>query len=60
VVIEGGATALVLARTHVAAIMKSGEFYDVERRATYVFRKTGSGAWQCVIDNSYGSDLLAG
>ncbi len=60
VVIEGGDAALVLARTHVAATMKGCEPYDVERRATYVFRRGGSGAWQCVIDNSYGSDVLAG
>jgi uncharacterized protein (TIGR02246 family) len=57
-VIEGADTALVLARTRVAATLASGERYDVERRATYVFRKTGSG-WRCVVDNSYGTDLLA-
>jgi uncharacterized protein (TIGR02246 family) len=59
-IIEGGDTALVLARTRVAATMKSGESYDVERRATYVFRRGGAGAWQCVIDNSYGTDALVG
>jgi uncharacterized protein (TIGR02246 family) len=60
VIIEGGNTALVLARTHVAATMRSGESYDVERRATYVFRRGGTDGWECVIDNSYGSDLLTG
>lgn len=59
-VVEGGDTALVLARTHVTATMKGGEGYDVERRATYVFRRGDSGTWQCVVDNSYGTDLLAG
>ena len=28
------------------------------RQATYVFRKSGAGKWLCVIDNSYGTDLL--
>jgi len=60
VVIEGGDAALVLARTHVAATLKGGVPYDVERRATYVFRRGGSHGWQCVIDNSYGTELLAG
>jgi len=55
---EGGNVALVLARTHVTATMKGGESYDVERRATYVFRREPSGTWLCVVDNSYGTDLL--
>jgi uncharacterized protein (TIGR02246 family) len=58
-VIEGGDTALVLARTRVAATMKTGERHDVERRATYVFRRSAAGTWRCLIDNSYGTDLLA-
>jgi uncharacterized protein (TIGR02246 family) len=57
-VLEAGDTALVLARTHVQATMKGGEAYDVERRATYVFRKDAGGVWRCVVDNSYGTDLL--
>ena len=28
------------------------------RRATYVFRAEPNGEWLCVIDNSYGTDLL--
>jgi uncharacterized protein (TIGR02246 family) len=59
IVLEGGDTALVLARTHVAATMKGGERYDAERRATYVFRRDEGGAWRCAVDNSYGTDLLA-
>jgi uncharacterized protein (TIGR02246 family) len=58
VVLEAGDTALALARTHVAATMKSGERYDAERRATYVFRRWIGGVWRCVVDNSYGTDLL--
>lgn len=59
-VLEGGDSALVLARTHVTATMKGGEAYDVERRATYVFRRAGGAEWRCVIDNSYGTELLSG
>jgi ketosteroid isomerase-like protein len=28
------------------------------RRATYEFRQDAGGCWLCVIDNSYGTDLL--
>ena len=59
VVLESGDTALACARTHVAATMKGGERYDQERRATYVFRRWMGGVWRCVIDNSYGTELLA-
>jgi ketosteroid isomerase-like protein len=37
--VEGAGTALVLAKTRVRATLKSGDPYDVLRRATYVFRK---------------------
>jgi uncharacterized protein (TIGR02246 family) len=57
-VLEGADTALVLAKTRVRATLKSGEPYDVLRRATYVFRREGSG-WRCTIDNSYGTELLS-
>jgi uncharacterized protein (TIGR02246 family) len=58
VVVEGAGTALVLARTRVEATMKNGDRYEAERRATYVFRKEDGGRWLCVVDNSYGTDLL--
>lgn len=29
------------------------------RRATYVFERDATGRWLCVIDNSYGTDLIA-
>jgi ketosteroid isomerase-like protein len=58
-VLEGDGTALVLAKTRVRATLKSGEPYDVLRRATYVFRREGRGPWRCVIDNSYGTELLS-
>jgi uncharacterized protein (TIGR02246 family) len=58
-VVEGAGTALVLAKTRVRATLKSGEPYDVLRRATYVFRREERGAWRCSIDNSYGTELLS-
>lgn len=58
IVVEGGDTALVLADTRVKATMKSGESYVAERKATYVFKRAPGGRWLCVVDNSYGTDLL--
>jgi ketosteroid isomerase-like protein len=53
-ILETGDTALVLARTIVAA----GNLPAVERKATYVFRKDRDGRWLCAIDNSYGHEVL--
>ena len=53
-ILETGDTALVLAKTLVSA---KGHPLQ-ERKATYVFRKDANGVWFCVIDNSYGHDLL--
>jgi uncharacterized protein (TIGR02246 family) len=58
-IVEGAGTALVLAKTRVRATLKSGDPYDVLRRATYVFRKEERGLWRCAIDNSYGTELLS-
>ena len=55
VILESGDTALVLAKTVVAA----SNFPEVTRDATYVFRKDGGGRWRCAIDNSYGHELLS-
>ena len=54
-ILESGDTALVLANTIVA----SDKTETVERKATYVFKKHPTEGWQCVIDNSYGHDLIA-
>jgi ketosteroid isomerase-like protein len=54
VILETGDTALVLAKTLVSA----SNLPVIERKATYVFTRTGSGEWLCSIDNSYGHDLL--
>lgn len=52
--LEAGDTVLVLARTIISA---AGEA-DVTRHATYVFSRQTTGEWLCVIDNSYGHELL--
>ncbi|QQZ44264.1 SgcJ/EcaC family oxidoreductase [Pseudomonas sp. SK3(2021)] len=59
-VIEGAGTALVIMHTLLDTLDRDGIASTLERRATYVFRHEPSGAWRCVIDNSYGTDLLDG
>ncbi|WP_306601056.1 nuclear transport factor 2 family protein [Geothrix sp. 21YS21S-2] len=58
VVIEGGATALVLGKAELRAKDPSGAQVLIAREATYVFTRDGSGAWRCAVDNSYGTGLL--
>ena len=53
-ILETGDTALVLANT----LVLSDDTQPVERKATYVFRKHPDEGWLCIIDNSYGSDLV--
>ena len=57
-VIEGAGSALVLMETLLEYRDEAGELVHVTRRATYVFRCEAGGKWVCVIDNSYGTDLL--
>ena len=57
VVIEAGDTALVIANTQLAANRKSDSPFSMDRNANYVFKKQDDG-WRCVIDNSYGAELL--
>ena len=58
IVFEGGDTALVLSNTHVRANQGTDSELYVDRQATYIFKKLTDGKWRCVIDNSYGTDLL--
>ncbi len=58
IILETGDTALVLSQTFLSAPKKEDSEYSMERKATYVFKKDSEGSWQCVIDNSYGTDLL--
>lgn len=59
IVIEGGDTALVIAKTIVRANKKTDSPFVADRKATYVFRKYPGDKWLCVVDNSYGTDLLS-
>jgi ketosteroid isomerase-like protein len=45
---------LVIART----VISASTLQATDRNATYVFKKGSSGEWLCVIDNSYGHELL--
>lgn len=56
-VLEGGGTALVIMES-LLEYAEQGRTVQVTRRATYVFRHEGEGRWGCLIDNSYGTDLL--
>jgi uncharacterized protein (TIGR02246 family) len=58
VVLEGGATALVLMETLLEYVQPDGSQSSARRAATYVFREEADGRWLCVVDNSYGTDLL--
>ena len=53
-ILETGDTALVLAKTVVSAKKLPAR----ERKATYVFKRGADNRWVCVIDNSYGHELL--
>jgi len=57
-VIQGANTALVIMETLIETIDPAGVPSRITRRATYVFREESDGRWLCVIDNSYGTDLL--
>ncbi|MEW4973192.1 nuclear transport factor 2 family protein [Bacillus stercoris] len=57
IMLEAGDTVLVLSQTLLDSDKKDSE-YAMERRATYVFKKNAQGEWLCVIDNSYGTDLI--
>jgi ketosteroid isomerase-like protein len=57
IILEAGDTALVISETLLEADKKDSEF-SMDRKATYVFKKNEQGHWLCVIDNSYGTDLV--
>jgi uncharacterized protein (TIGR02246 family) len=59
VVLEGGGdTALVIMETILEFTEKDGVNASITRQATHVFRRNQTGQWLCLIDNSYGIDLL--
>lgn len=57
-VVEGEDTALVIMETKLDVTEADGTSTSTTRRATYVFRLSPDRKWLCVIDNSYGTDLL--
>ena len=57
-VIQGANTALVVMETKLETRDQAGVPSQITRRATYVFREEPDGKWLCIVDNSYGTDLL--
>ncbi|MFC1536455.1 YybH family protein [Pseudomonadota bacterium] len=53
-ILETEDTALVLAKT----VIRAKNLPELERKATYVFKKDANNLWRCIIDNSYGHELL--
>lgn len=58
VVLESADTALVLMESILDVADEDGAETSTVRRATFVFRKGEDGRWLCVIDNSYGTELI--
>ena len=56
-VVEAGDTALVIMETLLETAGKDDAVSEETRRATYVYRRIGTG-WLCAIDNSYGTGIL--
>ncbi|WP_342044073.1 YybH family protein [Bacillus sp. OTU530] len=57
-IIETGDTALVIAKAILSANQKKDSEFSMERTTKYVFKKEADGIWRCIIDNSYGAELL--
>lgn len=56
-VVEGGGVALVVCKLSLSAQGLEGATVSMERKPTYIFRRSGDGKWRCLIDNSYGVEL---
>jgi uncharacterized protein (TIGR02246 family) len=57
-VIENGEIALFTSQWSFTVKAPDGAPLTRESYATVVFRKQASGEWRCVIDNSFGPDVL--
>lgn len=57
-ILETGDTALVISNTVLNARQKENTSFSMDRNATYVFKKGVDQQWRCIIDNSYGVELL--
>ncbi|UZR30612.1 YybH family protein [Methylococcus mesophilus] len=58
-VVEGGGVALVICKLKLSADGLGETKVSIERKPTYIFRKSVDGKWRCLIDNSYGVELVA-
>jgi len=56
-VIEGGGVVLVVCKLDLSAQGMGTSKVSMERKPTYIFKKSKDGKWRCLIDNSYGVDL---
>src|SRR5512143_2749931 len=50
-VIEGGGVALVVCKLTLSAQGMEASRVSMERKPTYVFRKSSDGKWRCLVDN---------
>jgi uncharacterized protein (TIGR02246 family) len=57
-VIQGGDVALVIMETVLETTDRKRITSTVTRRATYVFQRAPNQRWLCIVDNSYGTDVL--
>jgi uncharacterized protein (TIGR02246 family) len=57
-IIQAGNVALVITETLLTANEKTDSAFSMNREATYVYRRDSNGVWRCLIDNSYGMELL--
>lgn len=57
-IIEGGGVALVVCNLKLTAEGRTTSPVSMERQPIYIFRKSGDGGWRCLIDNSYGVDVM--
>lgn len=58
-IIEGGGVALVVCKLKLWADGLCEAKVSMERKPTYIFRRSVDRKWRCLIDNSYGAELLA-
>jgi uncharacterized protein (TIGR02246 family) len=58
VVLEAAGTALVMCTAKLDSKNAAGLPVSLARKPTYVFKKNAGGRWMCVVDNSYGVDLV--
>lgn len=49
---------LVMCNLKLSAAGETATPVSMERKPTYVFRKSVDGQWRCVVDNSYGVELV--